>query len=128
MTKISSVSSQNQLLMLKNAPEFTKIMIGEICTSLQLNVENFFLSNFTDDVWTKKKLRFIDALSSVVICVLPLVVTGVSVLTACPDMNCFQNWVWLGTGYKLNLLPYNRNGGKGPKIANTKKEQLRSEQ
>ena len=34
MTKISSVSSQNQLLMLKNAPEFTKIMIGEICTSL----------------------------------------------------------------------------------------------
>ena len=42
MTKISSVSSQNQLLMLKNAPEFTKIMIGEICTSLQLNVEKFF--------------------------------------------------------------------------------------
>ena len=34
MTKISSVSSQNQLLMLKNAPEFTKIMMGEICTSL----------------------------------------------------------------------------------------------
>ena len=34
MTKISSVSSQNQLLMPKNAPEFTKIMIGEICTSL----------------------------------------------------------------------------------------------
>ena len=34
MTKISSVSSQNQLLKLKNAPEFTKIMIGEICTSL----------------------------------------------------------------------------------------------
>ena len=34
MTKISSVSSENQLLMLKNAPEFTKIMIGEICTSL----------------------------------------------------------------------------------------------
>ena len=34
MTKISSVSSQNQLLMLKNAPEFTKIMIREICTSL----------------------------------------------------------------------------------------------
>ena len=30
MTKISLVSSQNQLLMLKNAPEFTKIMIGEI--------------------------------------------------------------------------------------------------
>ena len=44
MAKISSVSSQNQLLMLKNAPEFTKIMIGEICTSLQLNVEKFFLS------------------------------------------------------------------------------------
>ena len=44
MTKISSVSSQNQLLMLKNAPEFTKIMIGEICTSLELNVEIFFLS------------------------------------------------------------------------------------
>ena len=44
MTKISSVSSQNQLLMLKNAPEFTKIMIGEICTSLQLNVEKFFFS------------------------------------------------------------------------------------
>ena len=42
MTKISSVSSQNQLLMLKNAPEFTKIMIGEICTSLELNVEIFF--------------------------------------------------------------------------------------
>ena len=42
MTKISSVSSQNQLLMLKNAPEFTKIMIGEICTSLYLNVEKFF--------------------------------------------------------------------------------------
>ena len=58
MTKISSVSSQNQLLMLKNAPEFTKIMIGEICTSLLLNVENFFFvhtssCNFTDDVWTK---------------------------------------------------------------------------
>ena len=34
MTKISSVSSQNQLLMLENAPESTKIMIGEICTSL----------------------------------------------------------------------------------------------
>ena len=32
-SKISSVSSENQLLMLKNAPEFTKIMIGEICTS-----------------------------------------------------------------------------------------------
>ena len=59
MTKNSSVSSQNQLLMLKNAPEFTKIMIGEICTSLYLNVENFFFvhtssCNFTDDVWTKK--------------------------------------------------------------------------
>ena len=27
-------SSQNQLLMLKNALEFTKIMIGAICTSL----------------------------------------------------------------------------------------------
>ena len=59
MTKISSVSSQNQLLMLKNAPEFTKIMIGEICTSLSLNVENFFFVHTSsvklqDDVWTKK--------------------------------------------------------------------------
>ena len=45
MAKISSVSSQNQLLILKNAPEFTKITIGEICTSLSLNVEKFvFLS------------------------------------------------------------------------------------
>ena len=34
MTKISSVSSQKQLLMVKNGPEFTKIMIGEIFTSL----------------------------------------------------------------------------------------------
>ena len=44
MTKISSVSSQNQLLMLKNAPEFTKIMIGEICTSFLTKCrETFFL-------------------------------------------------------------------------------------
>ena len=58
MTKISSVSSQNQLLMLKNAPEFTKIMIGEICTSLELNVEIFFFvhtssCNFTDEFCKK---------------------------------------------------------------------------
>ena len=50
MTKISSVSSQNQLLMLKNAPEFTKIMIGEICTSLELNVEKFFFFVHTSSV------------------------------------------------------------------------------
>ena len=124
MTKSSSVSSQNQLLILKNAPQFTKIMIGEICTSLQLNVENFFLSNFTDDVWTKKKLTFYRcAFFSGNMCFTSR--SNRCVLTACPDMNCFQNWVWLGTGYKLNLLPYNRNVGK---IANTKKEQLRSEQ
>ena len=47
MTKISSVSSQNQLLMLKNAPEFTKIMTGEITYTTSS-------CNFTDDVWTKK--------------------------------------------------------------------------
>ena len=51
MTKISSVSSQNQLLMLKNAPEFTKIMIGEICTSF-VHTSPVKLQ---DDVWTKKK-------------------------------------------------------------------------
>ena len=62
MTKISLASSQNQLLMLKTAPEFTKIMIGEICTSL--NVENFFFVHTSsvklqDDVWTKKKFLYI---------------------------------------------------------------------
>ena len=55
MTKISSVSSQNQLLMLKIAPKFTKIMIGEICTSLYLmSIHCTSSCNFTDDVWTKK--------------------------------------------------------------------------
>ena len=60
MTKISSVSSENQLLMLKNAPEFTKIMIGEICTSFITKCrEILFLSihrlvKLQDDVWTKK--------------------------------------------------------------------------
>ena len=38
MTKISSVSSQNQLPMLKNAPEFTKMMIGEICTKDKVDI------------------------------------------------------------------------------------------
>ena len=47
-TKISSVSSQNQLLMLKNAPEFTKIMIGEIFFVHKSSVK------LQDDVWTKK--------------------------------------------------------------------------
>ena len=54
MTKISSVSSQNQLLMLKNVPEFTKIMIGEI--SFFVHTSSVKLQ---DDVWTKKNSLYL---------------------------------------------------------------------
>ena len=54
MTKISSVSSQNQLLMLKNAPEFIKIMIGEI--SFFVHTSSVKLQ---DDVWTKKNSLYL---------------------------------------------------------------------